>query len=440
MNASVKTPYSLSLIIAIMGFGAVGLLAFALSGGSLIVWPELLTGDPIQGSVLAVTHLVTLGWLTSFIFAGAYLMGPVLGEAPLWSRTLPLVHLVFHVAGLIVLIWGLMLSRYEIALTGGVVLVIGLTMAVANFLITGSKKSVWTPANLAFHTALFWLAATGFVAIVILYGRIRGTPPYPAEMMIGLHAHFALFGFLSQMLLGNALRLVPEMLKVKKVSSTINFMAWVGWLGLNGGLMLLAPVVMRQSGIGVLIAGGLIGIGIVGYLLACFTVAWMRWRYGIWPVWLLCTALLVLAVLAGIALWKLPTLQTIELEAMRNWVRTYVSLTLLGVFPFAIIGAGSYFIPRLVWRLRYADWTNHAVVPPVETLTHYAALAPAYFSLLMSFIYLAMGQKMAAPEPIQIGAVLLVVSLFWYVGALIPALTRLLIGVRPEDLKEIPTR
>lgn len=434
MKSLVKTSYSLSLIVAIMGFGVSGLLSFALASGGLILWPELLTGDPIQGSVLAITHLVTLGWLTSFIFAGAYLMGPVLGGTPLWSRTLPIVHLVLHVSGLVLLICGLMLSRYDIALSGGIVLVAGLVLAIANFLITGSAKSVWTPSNLAFQSALFWLAATGFVALVMLHGRIKGSPPYPTEMMIGLHAHFALFGFLTQMLLGNALHLLPEMLGVKTESAIGRSAAWAGWVSLNTGLMLLAPLVMRQSALGIMICGALIALGIAGYLFAAIIVVICRWRYRMWPALLLSFALIVLAGLAAIALWKLPQLQTIELEAMRVWIRTYVSLMLLGVFPFAIIGAGSYFIPRLVWRLRYADWINHASVPPVGTLTHYAALAPAFFSLLMSFTYLAMGQKMGAAEPVRIGAILLLVSLLWYVGAILPSLVRLLIGVRPDDL------
>lgn len=435
MKSLVKTSYSLSLIVAIMGFGVSGLLAFALASGGLILWPELLTGDPIQGSVLAITHLVTLGWLTSFIFAGAYLMGPVLGGTPLWNRSLPLVHLLFHVTGLVLLICGLMLSRYGIALSGGIILVAGLVLAIANFLITGSAKSVWTPSNLAFQSALFWLAATGFVALVMLHGRIKGSPPYPTEMMIGLHAHFALFGFLTQMLLGNALHLLPEMLGAKHEGAISRSVAWVGWASLNTGLMLLAPLVMRQSALGIMICGVLVALGIAGYLLAAAMVLVVRWRYRMWPAHLLCSALIVLAVLAAIALWKLPQLQAIELEAMRVWIRTYVSLMLLGVFPFAIIGAGSYFIPRLVWRLRYADWVNHASVPPVGTLTHYAALAPAFFSLLMSFTYLAMGQKMGAAEPVRIGAILLLVSLLWYVGAILPSLVRLLIGVRPDDLK-----
>jgi uncharacterized membrane protein len=85
-------------ILPSMGFAVLGLFSFGLACAVLLVRSDALTGDPVRGLVLALTHLITLGWIGSLLFAGAYLFGPVLVRAPLWSERLPLVIGAFLVA------------------------------------------------------------------------------------------------------------------------------------------------------------------------------------------------------------------------------------------------------------------------------------------------------------------------------------------------------
>jgi hypothetical protein len=83
-------------VLTIVGFAALGLFSFGVACVVLLMIPDALTGDPVRGPVLALTHLITLGWIGSLLFAAAYLVAPLLAEAPLWSNRLPALHFLCH--------------------------------------------------------------------------------------------------------------------------------------------------------------------------------------------------------------------------------------------------------------------------------------------------------------------------------------------------------
>jgi hypothetical protein len=425
---------SRSPIVTILGFAATGLFSFGLVCLVLLFAPQHLSGDPVRGSVLALTHLVTLGWIGSLLFAAAYLVGPLLAESELWSPRLATTHLALHVCGLILLTTGFSLSRYDVASIGAILLVTGLAAMIVNLLVTGSRLSRWTPANIAFQSALFWLAVTGALALLMLRGRLASPWLASPEMLIALHAHFALFGFLAQALLAVSLRLVPMALDREISSRTLDTCAWVGWIALNTGLMLLVPAAAGGS------PGFLVAVGaVIAFGVACFAVglAGLVWtardRFS-WGAATHATGVVLLVVIAAAALWRLPEVASGTLEQNREWMRLYLSLALLGPFSFAIIGTAERMLPRLVWKLRFGPWTGHGRLPAPDSLAREAAAAPAYFCLLAAWVYFALGQWHENQHAVRVGAVLLLSGFAWFFVSISGALVRLVVGVTPSDL------
>lgn len=428
------TPTSRPPVITILGFAAAGLFSFGLACVALLVAPDSLAGDPVRGPVLALTHLVTLGWIGSVLFAAAYVVGPMLAESGLWSGRLAAVHLALHLAGLALLLGGLSVVRYDIASVGAATLVAGLALMTLNLMVTASRHSRWTPANIAFQTSMFWLTVTGGLALLMLRGRLA-TPWLAApETMIALHAHFALFGFLAQALLGVSLRVVPLLLGQASHPKKLDTLAWTGWAALNGGLMLLLPASLAGPG-GLLVAVG--GIVATGVLLLAVDLGCVLWMFRDRISWGAITHATGIALLVGIvaaALWRLPEVASGTLAETREWMRFYLSLALLGPFSFAIIGTIGRLLPRLVWTLRFAPWSGRGRVPRPASLAREAAVAPAYFSLLMAWTYFALGQWHANEHALRLGALLLLVAVFWSLLSSTPSLVRLVLGVTPADL------
>jgi hypothetical protein len=421
-------------VLSIVGFAALGLFSFGLACVLLLLRPDSLSGDPVRGSVQALTHLITLGWIGSLLFAGSYLYAPTLAESPLWSRRLPSVHFALHALGLAVMLGGLVTGRADLAGLGAALLFLGLTVLIFNLLITAGRRSVWTPSNIVLQTALFWLAVTGALALYMLRNRATGESFVAQETLIALHAHFALFGFLVQALLGVSLRIAPELLGRDSPRRSYDSLAWLGWISLNSGLFLLVPATVSGIALALVAAGGMIALGVAAFAghLACSL--WIDRRAVSWGAITHATGVVLLLAIVAAALWRLPQVATGSMEATREWIRLYISLALLGPFAFAILGTGERLIPRLVWQLRFGPWADRAKVPSPQSLSREAAGAPAFFALLVAWIYLALGQWLAEPDAIRLGAGLMLVGFAWFLVSIAPAIARLTLGVTPDDL------
>jgi len=429
MNSLSRLP-----IVPLLGFSAVSLFSFGLACVALLLAPEALSGDPVRGPVLALTHLVTLGWIGSLLFAAAYLIGPMLAENELWSNRLAALHLALHVVGLSLLLGGFSLVRYDIAAWGAGTLVAGLALMILNLMVTGSRQTRWTPTNITFQTSMFWLAATGTIALLMLRGRLSTPWLASPETLIAMHAHFALVGFLAQALLGISLRIVPVALGAERHPASLNSLAWTAWGVLNGGLMLLVPASLVGASSFIVAIGGIIAVGILLFAVDIACVLWMFRRRMSWSVITHATGIALLVGILGAALWRLPEVASGSFAETREWMRFYISLALLGPFAFAVIGTLGRLVPRMVWALRFGPWAGHGTVPPASSLAREAGAAPAYFSLVMAWTYIALGQWHDNQHAMRLGAVLMIVACLWSLVTIGPALTRLITGVTPADL------
>ncbi len=432
------TSSSQSILVAI-GFMATGLFSFGLTCVALLLRPEVLAGGSSNGTGLALTHLATLAWLGSLLFAGAYQIGPRLAGSHLWSERLPLFHLVCHLGGLGSLLAGMILGHHLAIVAGSWLLFIGLLTLIYNLLRTGSRRSLWTPSHLAFQTAMFWLAMTGAISLYLLRLRAGGAPPSVIGVMMAIHAHFALFGFLSQALLGVSLRIAPELAgetHPHQHHRAGNTAAWIGWGALNGGLLALFSMALAG------VHGAMFGAGIVvAFGITCFTfaiaqaLAASHTRLS-WSAVTHLSGVGLLVVIAIGALVTYPGSGEASPETLRGWMRTYLSLALLGPFALTTFGAAQSLAPRLIWRLRFEPWKDLAAIPSIGALHRESAGGPVFFSLILAWIYLFIGQVWQQPESIRIAALLLLSGFIWFLAAIAPALVRFVIGVSPRDLEK----
>lgn len=422
-------------VLAAMGFTALGLFSFGLACVMLLLRPEILAGEWTPGVTQALTHLVTLGWIGSLLFAGAYLVGPKIAGSSLWSPRLPLIHLFCHVTGLVVLLAGFMLKHTPSTVAGTWLVFLGVILLLYNQLRTGSQRSIWTPANLAFQVAIFWLAIGGGVAIASLRARAMAQPMVAPDVLIAIHAQFVLFGFLSQMLLGISLRVVPELGGEKPPSGTGDGMAWTGWACLNGGLMVLFSMALAGLDRALFVAGMVVAFGILAFSAAIVKALRATHTRLTWGVASHLSGVALLVLIAVGALATFPGTQPAEPGILRGWMRTYISLALLGPFALTAFGAGQHLAPRMIWQMRFEPWRKLAPVPPVATLIQEGAGGPVFFSLLMAWIYLLIGQVWRQPESIRLAAVLLLIGFAWFLVAIAPALFRFIVGITPRDVR-----
>lgn len=171
-----------------------------------------------QPSILALTHLAALGWLTTGLMGIMYTTLPAtLGVRPN-SLRMAEVQYWLQVVG----ITGLVLTMSLVPHARGRVIFGLLTLGalvifVHNIAATVGRGKVWGLPEVHFIMAVFYLAITGLIGMSYIFYLNSG---YVPQTMVSLkvHAHFAGLGWLALTMMGLIYKLLPLALGVDRVS------------------------------------------------------------------------------------------------------------------------------------------------------------------------------------------------------------------------------
>jgi hypothetical protein len=334
--------------IFILG-GVVSLVAAAIA---LVRWRSLLLEYFYFTPLLSLTHLVTLGFLSSLMMGMLYRLSPMLLGVEARSRRLASLQLLLFLVGA----WG-MISHFWMAEWTGMSWSAGLVWAASvaqlwNFrgLFRPSRKPPWPRRFVASSLVHFFLAASLGVVLGILkaYGL---RPSFLAERHLAnvfAHAHLAGVGWVLAMIFGFQLKLVPTT-EGKSWSLPVRFtLLQTGTLGLAGSLLLeTSPVPFAFA-----------------LALVCFwqafgpAAALVKGRAREWE--LLALVLLSLTAILGLGLalgW--PE----ESSPARGRAQlAYGFLGLFGFMSLTVVTVAFKLFPIFVWKERFqADFMKHPV-------------------------------------------------------------------------------
>jgi len=197
-----------------------------------------------QPRVVALVHLVTLGWITSSILGSLYVIGPMALKAPLpGGRADVFVWLLFAVG-----VSGIA-SHFWINAYGGVGWAALLALAAALHVTSRVQRamrpgSVQKAVTLCLSLArINFLLAGGFGALLAFD---KAHPFLPAKELgnVFAHAHLAAIGWAGMTVMGTGLRMIPMILPSAMPKG--GPVVW-GALLMEGGLMGLAVSLMLGS-------------------------------------------------------------------------------------------------------------------------------------------------------------------------------------------------
>ena len=236
-------------------------LLFWVLGSLGLVWvaPEIARGLFPLPRVAAVTHLFTLGWITTTILGALYQFLPVALQTPIRSERLAHLTFVLYAPGLALFVGGLLFGRHTPMLAGAALFGTGLLLFVANLAATLRRApernlTWWALAG----AALFLTATTALGAA--LAGNLRwhylGAERFTA---LGVHLHVAIAGWVMLVIVGVAHRLLPMFLLSHGASERPGRVALTLLAGGSALLLLLHHALSPLAvwGVALLLAGGL---------------------------------------------------------------------------------------------------------------------------------------------------------------------------------------
>lgn len=393
-------------------------LLFWLVGAAGLVWiaPDLARGSFAQPRVAAVTHLFTLGWITTSIQGALYQFLPVALQTPIRSRNLAELGLAAYVPGLILFLSGLLTTRPVMMITGA-----GL-FGTALLLFVGNLAATLHGAPLRGLTwwALVGAASSLFSTVVLgasLAGNLRwGYLGADRFLAVGVHLHVAVAGWVLLTMVGVAHRLLPMFL-LSHGASEIPGRVAAALLGAGVALLLTthhAPGGWPMWVVTVLLCGG---------VAALLTQAVLYFRHRRKPR--LDPGLRLAGgglVLLGVAACFAPFFVANGLAAPRL-ATAYVTL-LVGSASLFVAGHYYKILPFLIWFHRFGPLVGRRVVPRVADL-YAAGPGNAAAALLVGGVAGMGGGVLAGAAPLVAGA-----AIAFAAGAGVLAAQMLLLSLR----------
>ena len=336
---------------------------YLVAGAAGLVWiaPELAIGAYPSPHVAGITHLFTLGWLTTTIFGALYQLLPVALGAPLRSIRLGHASFATFAPGAGLFAAGVATSSTPLHHAGIALLSIGILLTVGNVggALPRSKSRDVTWAAVAI--ALCFLASTLVLGVVLLHNLHTGFLAEARIRVLAVHVHVALVGWALVMMVGVSHRLLPLFLLAhgaeKRFTRVSLALLSTGVLTLGIGLLRRGNAV-AWAGTVLLLAG-----------VACFlaqALAFYRVRVRRKTEVGMHFAFTALAFLAAAAL--LGPFVLARGIAYPRFGTAYVVLGLLGGIVMYAVGFFYKIVPLLAWTVRYRGRMGKGTAPKVAEM------------------------------------------------------------------------
>lgn len=381
-------------------------LCLALAFATLVVWPALPGAYFYHPQMIALVHLVTLGWISSSILGAFYIVAPLALRMSLRAGTSDRIAWLSYAAGVSGMVAGFWTGEY--ALTAWSAVPVTATLLFVSVRAWSGLPGAPVPWPVKLHVALAFANVLAAVAFGMAAGmnRALGAASWSPIAAAFAHAHLAAIGWAVMMVVGLSYRLIPMIVPATMPRSAS--MAWsallleAGVVGLTFSLLaqsrwtpLYAAVVV--AGLGVFVAHVR---GIVQHKLsppaALPRPDWATWQTHVAFMWLLIAAAL------GVVL-ALPFTWTVTIAL--QW--TYGVAGLVGFLSQVVVGIQGRLLPLHGW---YRMFQAGGLKPPERSAHALASAALAKATLIAWAIgvpLLAAGLASATPALTRTAAAIL---------------------------------
>ena len=393
-----------------LAYLATAAIAFVLAALALPGLGAALAGHYYHPRLLALTHVVTLGWITLAIMGASYQLIPVAIERPLSSEHLGAGSFPALAAGIIGMVGHFWIGRWD-----------GLAWAAA---LVGagpsSTRSTWPERArarpLVLHRPRVALALGGLAltaAFGVTLAITHGARVFPGGLLGAVHAHFhlALLGWIAPMILAVAARVYPMFLLAPEPGG------WGASIQL-GGLGLGVPAVAAGLALGrpALVVPGAVAVGVALAVHVRWVAGFARRRKRPTLDWglrfvLTGTACLVPSGALGLAL-------ALGLGSGPRVALAYAVLALGGWVSLTIVGMMLKIVPFLVWYRVYAPRAGREPVPTLAQLSWPAGERLAYGLLTAGILGLAATVAAGAPAAITVAGAIVGIGALVFAAAL----------------------
>lgn len=371
-------------------------VSLAWAFATIAIHPHDVAGFFYQPRMLAVVHLVTLGWVSCSILGAFYVIAPMALRVGLSARRLDYWSfgcVALGVSGLVSHFW---IDEVSGMAAAAALVTVGLTFAVVRFWRCLSRSPIPIEVKLHFRFALANLMLAAAMGLSL--GLNKLVPFLPGYVLTNVyaHAHLAVLGWATMTVMGAGYRLLPmllpsEMPRGKGVLASA-LLLQAGALGLFFGMLFQSRWAQ--------LFGWLACAGIGAFVIR---VRWMlshrrappraliRPDFGVWHA-LQALLYLVLAAVLGLFIAYAPSAGWKLQAAM-----AYGVFSLIGFLAQIVVGISLRLLPPFFWMWGLAGSAPGSPPPSPHVLVPRAAQAVGFALWSAGVPTLALGLTLGEP-------------------------------------------
>ncbi len=383
---------------------AVARLALLAALTAVAIDPAAVAAFFYHARMLAIVHLVTLGWISCSILGSLYIVGPFALRIALPARAIDYLGWALAAAGTLGVVSGFWWNvPARVGWAGALFLpAVGIVGARTLFALRRAKVQPAVTLHIALAVLNFFLAAAAGIAIA--YDKVHHVLPGSLLFNVFAHAHLAAIGWAAMMAVGIGYRLFPMVLPAAMPEGrglyTSAALLQAGALALAGGLVLRVPAATILGALAVS-AGFVAFLGHVRGMLASPKPppAARPWPdYGAWQS-LAAIAFLALALVVG---------NYLAIAPMSPWTLrvagAYGALGLVGFFSQLVAGMEYRLLPYFAWYWAFANTDFQGPVANPHEMPMHGLQGLSFYLWLIGVPALSAGMLQTSPTLVAIGA------------------------------------
>jgi hypothetical protein len=378
-------------------------LAFAAACAVLVLDPGMPGGFHYHPRLVAVIHLVTLGWITGSILGALYVVAPLALGVPLRAGVADAGGALAFWSGGGCMVWGFWSGRYALVAQGAP-LVLAAVALVGARVVAGVWRSK-VPWGVSLHVTLAFanVLAAGAAGLWLAHARGEGLASSPLAAAVA-HGHLAVVGWAAMMIVGVSYRLIPMFLPAAMPSgphlAASALLLEAGIIALGAGLLRGASALPGA----LLLIGGLAAfLATVRRMLGARRPRPVDLPKPDWSTWQAHVALVSLVIAATVGVWIAVSGAT----PAKAWV--YGVLGLVGFASQMVVGIEGRLLPLHAW---YRGLQVRGAFPlrPVHRLADPRLARAVLLCWLGGVPLLTAGLAQAIPALIAAGALALLAA------------------------------
>ncbi len=390
-------------------FGGLTLLIVSL----LIVFhPEAFTQHFFNPKLLAISHLLALGWISMIIFGALYQLLPVILEVKLNSEVLAKFSFVLLSAGNILLALSFWRFSFDyLMIIAGSLIVGSVVLFVINILKTAYTTEKRIVERIYIISSAYWLLFTVSAGLTLALNLAHSFLKVSHIELLKLHAHAGIAGWFLQLIIGVSTRLLPMFMvthniKVRKLYFT--------FFAVNAGLIAGLFSLYLQFKPGIIASALLIVSGIIVYLLFLIDAYKKRVKkqldIGMKQTALSYAILVIPLFLIFILLFDSRFSVTLTMPLSI----AYGSAIILGFITSLVMGQTYKTLPFIVWLKVYRGKVGKVILPlPKDLYFEKVAVAQTWI-FAAGFAVLLSGISAALEKLVVAGGIILLLSVALY--------------------------